>query len=792
MHSVIYLILAIFFTVSFRLTAQQSKSVNWLDNNHARFVENVGQFQLEGSEGISVLYAIDEGHLKVCFTQDGLVYCLRKSEHEQEYEQETPGKENRREVHEKREHVKTITQTIRVKWLHCNRNVQVIPLDLAQDYYSYIIKVDGVDKNINHIKAYKKLLYKNIYPKIDLEYTIHPTKGFKYNFILHPGANPAHIQMKIEGSSIPVMDKEGNLIYYTILGEITDHAPKTYYHYQPSVTIRSGFKKIDEATFGFHLDPYNPMETVVIDPWTVMGIAAPPVGRVRTDNSGNVYAYNSSFLRKYNSSGVLQWTLGGINSYNEITNLAVNPNTGTSYIALCCCTIDVRAISTTGTVIWTHTVSTWGYEYWYFSFNCDYTELVWGGAFYNSGWTACVGRHNATTGASLGIVTAPALSTFGSGHKEIRAICATPGNRVAYMTLYGDNTLGEFNFGSMSTTYATAWLGYTFPYGTFHSSTSMTYYYGLNLMVSDGTYLYTRNENTLHQRSLTSGVILASVALPGSGSCTMGTCMGIDADDACNVYVGSGNGVYKYNSSLTLVASATTPSAVLDVAINPFSNEVIACGDGFITSLAIPTSGRVVLSPCGGPSCAVLPVQLRNFNAQCLPNDHVVIQWTTQIEEDNEKFVLERGFVAQGTNQVSWEAIATIKGAGNSTFPQQYQFVDKTVKTGISYYYRLKQVSKDGQSKYSAPVQVQCFDVGESTFVYPTISEGSFTVQYTSLSASAIEVFDMKGQKVYDKLPKNTQDKVVETLNLGHLAKGMYLIVARTQEKIYSQKVIIK
>jgi hypothetical protein len=314
---------------------------------------------------------------------------------------------------------------------------------------------------------------------------------------------------------------------------------------------------------------------------------------------------------------------------------------------------------------------------------------------------------------------------------------------------------------------------------------------GFSGMISDGTYLYTRSGSTLHQRDFGGGV-LGSVAIPGGSHSTSFDGIspnnsGLDADALGNTYVGSSTGVHKFNSALGLVSSAATANVVYDVAINPTSNEVVACGNGFIGSVGISTGARVSIP------CVVLPVQLLSFNAQCLPNDHIVIQWTTESEKDNEKFVLERGFVPAGSVEVSWETITTLKGAGTSTAVHQYEYTDKTARKGVDYYYRLKNINKNGQHQYFAPVQVQCFDINENTFVYPTISEGSFTIQYNAAYSqqSAIEVFDMNGQKVYHKVPQNIiQDNVVETLNLGHLPKGMYLIVARTKEKVYAQKVI--
>ena len=67
-------------------------------------------------------------------------------------------------------------------WENANPNVEIIPLEETFEYYSYCIKEkNGSDKNINHINAFKKIIYKNLYPNIDVEYVFHPSNGIKYS-----------------------------------------------------------------------------------------------------------------------------------------------------------------------------------------------------------------------------------------------------------------------------------------------------------------------------------------------------------------------------------------------------------------------------------------------------------------------------------------------------------------------------------------------------------------------------------------------------------------------------------
>jgi len=245
---------------------------NWLDQNHARFIENIGQFQGKNQyKNVTVPYAIDEGRMQVLFTQDAFIYCLDNVEKKPEHARKEGESGPEHEMRIRMENIKlnVTTETVCIKWQNANPNVQIIPLDLAQDYFNYTVSVNNTPQPVNYIKGYKKLLYKNIYPNIDLEYTIHPNKGFKYSFILHPGANPSHIQMVVESNTSPSIDAQGNVHYPTMFGDIIDHAPHTYYHNNPTLTIGSRFKKLSANLLTFELDAYNVTKTVILDPWSI-------------------------------------------------------------------------------------------------------------------------------------------------------------------------------------------------------------------------------------------------------------------------------------------------------------------------------------------------------------------------------------------------------------------------------------------------------------------------------------------------------------------------------------------
>ncbi len=161
-------------------------------------------------------------------------------------------------------------------------------------------------------RRFKKLVYKNLYPNIDVQYVFHEGEGIEYSLILHPGADITRVRMRYTGAEKITLTPRGEIHIPTIFGDIIDHAPTTYYADNQSNKIASAFVR-DGKQISFKLGNYDHSKTLVIDPWTVTP-SMPSSNRVfyiKADSSGNAYIYggDSPFnLQKYNASGALQWT----------------------------------------------------------------------------------------------------------------------------------------------------------------------------------------------------------------------------------------------------------------------------------------------------------------------------------------------------------------------------------------------------------------------------------------------------------------------------------------------------
>ncbi len=88
-----------------------------------------------------------------------------------------------------------------------------------------------------------------------------------------------------------------------------------------------------------------------------------------------------------------------------------------------------------------------------------------------------------------------------------------------------------------------------------------------------------------------------------------------------------------------------------------------------------------------------LPVELSQFSAKFV-NDAVVINWTTESELNNAGFNILRST----SRTENFHPINTklVQGAGTTGERNTYQFIDKTAKSNVVYYYRLEDVDLSG------------------------------------------------------------------------------------------------
>lgn len=139
-----------------------------------------------------------------------------------------------------------------------------------------------------------------------------------------------------------------------------------------------------------------------------------------------------------------------------------------------------------------------------------------------------------------------------------------------------------------------------------------------------------------------------------------------------------------------------------------------------------------------------LPITLLYFKVDKIDQEGVTLTWATAMEENFDKFAIERS--VDGTN---YETVAEVKGAGNSKTTLHYSFTDSNTLIGNSYY-RLNAIDFDGSHEYSKVVYVEY--AGNKTWsVYPNPSTGAsvhYTLNFDPSEGDKIMVLDFFGSEV--------------------------------------------
>ena len=172
----------------------------------------------------------------------------------------------------------------------------------------------------------------------------------------------------------------------------------------------------------------------------------------------------------------------------------------------------------------------------------------------------------------------------------------------------------------------------------------------------------------------------------------------------------------------------------------------------------------------------ILPVELAGFDASVLNPHAVKIDWTTDLETNNNYFQVEHS-----RDGLDWETAKTVKGAGNSNLPTHYSTIDSFPFAGLSYY-RLKQVDLDGKARYSTEVAVTLASdpvPARTVKAYPNPATSYLIVEEKELDPATIFVYNSIGQGMRTAITRVDGSRVQVDLSL--LPKGVYFL--KTKDK---------
>src|SRR5436190_612557 len=185
-----------------------------------------------------------------------------------------------------------------------------------------------------------------------------------------------------------------------------------------------------------------------------------------------------------------------------------------------------------------------------------------------------------------------------------------------------------------------------------------------------------------------------------------------------------------------------------------------------------------------------LPVSLTDFKATTTSND-VSLTWKTEYEYYNKGFDVQRS-----NNGNDWYSLNFIDGVNESSVSRNYSYADKALAPG-TYYYRLKQVDRDGKVTYSPIVNATIGGKGKIA-LYPGLPNPFSTATSIRFDLprpqhARLSVLDLNGREVKVLVDRNSPaGSNLATLSASNLPPQLYIVRLQTADGILTQQIMVK
>ncbi|MCH8546368.1 MAG: SBBP repeat-containing protein [Cryomorphaceae bacterium] len=258
------------------------------------FTENTGQIS-----SAEVLFSKSEGSFQLFLRQTGFTYQFVSvpSDNAEWY------KETMRQGGLPTFDLDVYTHRVDVDFLDANPAPNIVS-EKALDRRVYHSR-----SSVSPLRTYEQVTYKDLYPGIDLVF-YEDNGRLKYDFIVHPGADPSNIALSISHHDGVAINKDGALVIETSLGQIKEQTPISFQNDKP---IKTAFE-LEGDVLKFSLGRYRKQETLRIDPsviWsTYVGgnVLEIPIYATH-DFYGNLYTSGTTFSTDLATTGAHQTTL---------------------------------------------------------------------------------------------------------------------------------------------------------------------------------------------------------------------------------------------------------------------------------------------------------------------------------------------------------------------------------------------------------------------------------------------------------------------------------------------------
>jgi hypothetical protein len=198
-------------------------------------------------------------------------------------------------------------------------------------------------------------------------------------------------------------------------------------------------------------------------------------------------------------------------------------------------------------------------------------------------------------------------------------------------------------------------------------------------------------------------------------------------------------GLKKY--TLTKQAPATTTSVVMEISSS--AGELYAD----LGCLTIKTD-------------TPLPVTLTDFSVK-KEGTAASLAWKTTAETNSKSFEVQHSL-----NGKEWAILGSVDAQGESSVTKSYSYTHANPANGNNLY-RLRMIDKDETFAYSRIIS-ENFVTDESALLYPNPSSNFMKLRNGKEQIASIQIYDTRGVKVKDFIPKDGVDVDISSLSAGN------------------------
>jgi hypothetical protein len=183
-----------------------------------------------------------------------------------------------------------------------------------------------------------------------------------------------------------------------------------------------------------------------------------------------------------------------------------------------------------------------------------------------------------------------------------------------------------------------------------------------------------------------------------------------------------------------------------------------------------------------------LPVTLSSFTASLSGNQIVNLNWTTSMEINCSRFVVQRSF--DGTD---FTDIETIEGNGTTSLSHSYSATDQIYSfNSDEIYYRLKQIDFDGKESFSNIIPLKIRKENKTVAISPNPFKDFVKINFESdkRQTLSIRIFSIAGKEIVSKkIWVNAGNNSIRIDGLSNIPRGNYLLQLISEDKRIVQKI---